>query len=87
VSKTKLRRLSTVGWPQDLFEALSLVAKLLRLQDLKETEHFRHWRQEKVAKIVQCGEQLSSSKDKATWKRWLQFFRNRVSGSGGLFLC
>ena len=31
----------------------------LLLALLEETEHFRRWRQEKVAKIVQCGEQLS----------------------------
>ena len=36
-----------------------LCATLLRPQVLEETEHFRHWRQQKVAKIVQCGEQLS----------------------------
>ena len=30
-----------------------------RLQDLKGTEHFRHWRQEEVAKIVQCAENIS----------------------------
>jgi hypothetical protein len=30
--------------------------RLMRLQDLEETEHFRRWLQEKVAKIVQCGE-------------------------------
>jgi len=28
------------------------------LQELQETEHFWHWPQEKVAKIVQCGEAL-----------------------------
>jgi len=42
------------GLPQDSFEAV--VCQLLHPQGLEETEHFRHWRQEKVAKIVQCGE-------------------------------
>src|SRR5687768_18264307 len=38
-----------------LFEALlPCVAKLLRPQVLEEIERFRRWRQEKVAKIVQC---------------------------------
>ncbi len=27
---------------------------------LEETEHFRHWRQEEVAKIVHCGEPFPS---------------------------
>jgi hypothetical protein len=36
----------------------ALCAKLLRPQVLEETEHFRHWRYEEVAKIVQCGEHL-----------------------------
>jgi hypothetical protein len=29
------------------------------LTRLEATEHFRRWRQEKVAKIVQCGEALA----------------------------
>ena len=32
------------------------MSNVSRLQDLKGTEHFRHWHQEKVAKIVHCGE-------------------------------
>jgi hypothetical protein len=32
------------------------MSRLLRPQVLEETEHFHRWRQEKVAKIVQCGE-------------------------------
>jgi len=32
------------------------MSNVSRLQDLKGTEHFRHWRQEEVAKIVHCGE-------------------------------
>jgi len=35
------------------------MSNVSRLQDLKGTEHFRHWRQEEVAKIVQCGEHYS----------------------------
>jgi hypothetical protein len=34
------------------------LARFLRL--LKETEHFRRWPQEEVAKIVHCGEQFYS---------------------------
>ncbi len=33
-----------------------LAAQRRLLQDLKGTEHFHHWRQEEVAKIVHCGE-------------------------------
>jgi len=43
------------GLLQDSFEACALCANLLRPQDLEETEHFRRWRQEKVAKIVHWG--------------------------------
>ncbi len=43
---------------------LYLCSKLLHPQDLEETEHFRRWRQEKVAKIVQCGEPRNNSKNK-----------------------
>jgi hypothetical protein len=46
------------GLPQDSFEALRLSAKLLRSQVLQEAEHFRRGLQQKVAKIVQCGETL-----------------------------
>jgi hypothetical protein len=55
--KNKLRRLSTVGYLRTLLKLCALCAKLLRPRDLEETEHFRRWRQEEVAKIVQCGEQ------------------------------
>jgi hypothetical protein len=40
-----------------LFEALvPWVSRLLRPQDLEQTEHFHRGRQQTVAKIVQCGE-------------------------------
>jgi hypothetical protein len=42
-----------------------LCAKLLRPQDLEETEHFRRWLQEKVAKIVQCGEKIEEERPSA----------------------
>jgi hypothetical protein len=43
-----------------LFKALELcVPNLLRPQVFEETEHFHRGRQQKVAKSVQCGEQLS----------------------------
>jgi len=38
---------------------------------LKETEHLRPWRQEKVAKIVQCGEKIEAA---AIRKGGLKFF-------------
>ena len=47
------------GLPQGLLEALTLVGQLLRPQVLEETEHFRRLRQQKVVKIVQCGEHYS----------------------------
>jgi hypothetical protein len=46
------------GLPQEPFGACASCAKLLRPQDLEETEHFRRWGQAEVAKIVQCGEHL-----------------------------
>jgi hypothetical protein len=39
-------------------KVLCLVFQTTAPQDLEETEHFRHRRQQKVAKIVQCGEQV-----------------------------
>lgn len=30
----------------------------MRPQDLEEPEHFRRWRQQKVGKIVQCGQKI-----------------------------
>ena len=51
------------GLSQDSFGVLVLGAKLLlRPQALEETEHFRRWHQQEVAKIVQCGEQISRRK-------------------------
>ena len=35
---------------------LCLVCQLTAPQDLEETEHFRHWRQEEVAKIIHGGD-------------------------------
>lgn len=46
--------------------SVPLSAKLLNLRDLEETEHFCRWRQEEVAKIVQC-EEISR---KATLSEW-----------------
>ena len=39
------------------------MTNLPRPQNLEETEHFRHRRQEEVAKIVQCGEEYSLNSD------------------------
>lgn len=39
------------------FEALVPCWQLLDAQDLEETVHFRRWRQEEVAKIVDCGDE------------------------------
>src|SRR6185503_11472407 len=58
--RNTLRRLSTLGYRKSIATlcsecgSLAGLARFLRL--LKETEHFHHWRQEQVAKIVQCGE-------------------------------
>jgi hypothetical protein len=54
-------------------EVMAAITGLMRfLQPLQEPEHFWHWRQEKVAKIVKCGDPD----------------RTKVAGigSGGLFL-
>ena len=45
-------------------------------QLLEETRHFRGWRQEKVAKIVQCGEAFIPNKSETRppndgLKRWI----------------
>ena len=61
------------GLLPDFFEALVPCTNLLRSQDLEETEHFRRWRQEKVAKIVQCGEHYFLS-EKRPPRRWPQVF-------------
>lgn len=46
-----------------------------KLTRLEETQHFCGWGQKKVAKIVQCGEQLSLNKteEKATCESGLDF--------------
>ena len=64
------------GLPQDLLNLLYLVGQLLRPQDLEETEHFRR-RQQKVAKIVQCGEHidpLNKPEKRPPAKGGLKFF-------------
>jgi len=38
-------------------------------QSLQETERFRRWRQEKVAKIVQCGEHFFYKTEEEASKR------------------
>lgn len=52
------------------------VQKLLRPRDLEETEHFRRWRQQEVAKIVQCGENYSLINGEATSGDGLKFLRH-----------
>jgi hypothetical protein len=48
-----------------------LTGRLGRFSQLpEETEHFCGWRQQKVAKIVQCGEQLSLKIQKGRPPRW-----------------
>jgi len=49
--KRSLRRLSTVGCLRTV-KLLCLKVQLLRPHDLEETQHFSHWPQKKVAKIV-----------------------------------
>ena len=48
----------------------ALCCKVLRPQVLEETQHFRGWRQEKVAKIVHCGEKI----EEAIRKGGLEFY-------------
>jgi hypothetical protein len=49
--KRSLRRLSIVGCLRTV-KLLCLRVQLLRPHDLEETQHFSHWPQKKVAKIV-----------------------------------
>jgi hypothetical protein len=51
---------------------LGVTGRLRRLsQLLEEIEHFRGWRQQEVAKIVQCGEKIE---EEAIHKDGLEFF-------------
>jgi hypothetical protein len=45
-------------------------------QLLAATEHFCGWRQQKVAKIVQCGEHLSIIIEEVTHEGGLKFLRD-----------
>src|ERR1041385_7916921 len=51
-----------------------------RPQVLEETAHFRRWRQEEVAKIVQCGEHSSFiNRSRRHPRRWPEVFGGSIS--------
>ena len=51
---------------------LKLLCRATRPRDLEEIEHLCRWPQEKVAKIVQCGEKIE---EEAIRKGGLNFLR------------